>query len=91
MAEDIALYHHERWNGKGYPLGIKHTTIPLSARIVEIADVYDALVSERVYKAASTHKEALEIIYAESGGHFDPTIVAAFMIKAEEIKVIYHT
>lgn len=91
MAEDIALYHHERWNGEGYPQGIQKHDIPLSARIVAIADVYDALVSERVYKPAMAHIEAIEIIQSESGSHFDPTIVAAFMTIADEINAIYST
>lgn len=79
MGRDIAYYHHEKWNGKGYPKGLKGNDIPLPARIMALADVYDALVSKRVYKEAMTHEEAREIIFAESGEHFDPDIVKAFI------------
>ncbi len=78
-AYDIATYHHERWDGKGYPEGRKGEEIPLVARIVAVADVYDALVSERCYKAAFDEKTALNIIKAESGKQFDPSVVAAFL------------
>lgn len=75
MAEEIAVHHHEWWNGKGYPKGLKGREIPLSARIMAVADVYDALISDRVYKKAIPREEALEIIYSESGTHFDPDII----------------
>jgi putative two-component system response regulator len=79
MAVDIARYHHEKWNGNGYPDGLSGTAIPLSARIVSLADVYDALCSKRPYKEAYSHEEALEIITNDSGREFDPGIVAAFV------------
>jgi len=79
MGKEIARYHHERWDGKGYPQGLKGDEIPLSARIVSIADVYDALVSTRPYKAACSHTEAVQIIASEKGTQFDPEIVDAFM------------
>lgn len=75
MAEEIAASHHERWDGTGYPGGLKGEEIPLSARIMAVADVYDALVSVRVYKDAISPKDALGIIYEESGTHFDPDII----------------
>ena len=78
MAEDIAYSHHEKWNGNGYPQGLFKEDIPLSARMVAVADVYDALVSKRVYKPAMSHQEALDIILSESGKHFDPQVVNVF-------------
>ena len=73
------LYHHERFDGKGYPLGLKGGEIPLSARIVAIADVYQALISDRPYRRAYSKKKALEIMKKESGKHFDPQIVKIFL------------
>lgn len=73
------LYHHERYDGKGYPLGLKAEEIPLSARIVAIADVYQALISDRPYRKAHPRKKALKIIERESGNQFDPKIVSAFL------------
>ena len=78
IGKEIAYYHHERWDGTGYPEGRKGEQIPLSARIVAIADVYDALTSERSYKRAYSHEEAVNIITEESGVHFDPEIVEVF-------------
>ena len=78
IARDIALYHHEKWDGSGYPIGRKGKKIPLSARIVAIAYVYDALLSVRPYKEAYTHEKALNIITRESGRHFDPYLVQLF-------------
>ena len=79
MSADIALSHHEKYNGTGYPNGIAENAIPLSARIVAVADVYDALVSKRVYKQALTTDIARSIILKEKGLHFDPLIVDAFV------------
>lgn len=78
MSAKIALYHHEKFDGSGYPYGLHDEEIPLSARIVAIVDVYDALTSERVYKKAMPHETAMSIICSESGKHFDPFIVRAF-------------
>ncbi len=78
LAKEIAHCHHERWDGTGYPRGLKGEDIPLAGRIMAVADVYDALVSERVYKPAMSHDEAVHIITGESGKHFDPAVVAAF-------------
>jgi putative two-component system response regulator len=77
MADDIATSHHEWWNGNGYPNHLKGEDIPLAARIMAVADVYDALVSKRVYKDPIVHAHALEIIYSESGTHFDPGVIDA--------------
>ena len=74
-AKDICHYHHERWDGKGYPRGLKGEEIPLAARIVSIVDVYDALVSPRCYKGAYTHEVSLNIIVEGRGTQFDPHIV----------------
>lgn len=81
MGKEIARHHHERWDGTGYPEGLKGEEIPLSARIVAIADVYDALVSKRPYKDAYSHEKAVEIIKDGRGSQFDPTIVDVFLEK----------
>jgi len=78
-AREIAYFHQEKWDGSGYPKGLKGDQIPISARIMAVADVYDALVNKRVYKAAFSHQEAVTYIQAQQGQHFDPDIVAAFM------------
>jgi putative two-component system response regulator len=78
-AMEIAFGHHERWDGKGYPFGLKGDDIALSARIVSVADVYDALTSPRVYKRALSHDEAKEAIVDGAGSQFDPMIVSAFL------------
>lgn len=78
MARDIALWHHERWDGTGYPHGLKGEEIPFPARIMALADVYDALVSKRVYKDPVEHQEVVDIILESSGTHFDPAIVEVF-------------
>ncbi|MBD3263726.1 MAG: HD domain-containing protein, partial [Candidatus Omnitrophica bacterium] len=72
------LYHHERYDGKGYPLGLKGEEIPLGARIVAVADVYQALISDRPYRKAYSRKKALQIIKSEAGKQFDPKIVKLF-------------
>ena len=78
-AKKFAGNHHEKWNGGGYPRGLAGDDIPLEGRIMAIADVYDALVSERPYKKPFTHEQAADIIKKDSGTHFDPTIVEAFL------------
>jgi putative two-component system response regulator len=77
-AREITYSHHEKWNGTGYPRGLSGADIPLSGRIVAVADVYDALVSERPYKKPFTHEKAAEIIISDSGKHFDPHLVEIF-------------
>jgi len=78
IAKEIAHTHHERWDGTGYPLGLAGADIPLPGRLMAIADVYDALVSKRVYKDAMPHEDAVALIKSESGRHFDPKLVAVF-------------
>lgn len=78
MASDVAMYHHERWDGKGYPIGLSGDEIPLSARILAIADCFDALVSERCYKKALPLAEAYKMIQEEAGTHFEPLLVKVF-------------
>jgi HD-GYP domain-containing protein (c-di-GMP phosphodiesterase class II) len=84
MAAEIAYTHHEKYNGKGYPQGLKETEIPLCGRIVAVIDVYDALRSERPYKKPWPHEKAAETIIKDSGEHFDPMVVDAF-IKTQHI------
>lgn len=76
---EVAFSHHERWDGAGYPFGLSANDIPLSGRIVAVADVYDALTSRRVYKDAMPHEEAMRIIVDAAGTQFDPSVVAAFV------------
>jgi len=89
MGRDIALNHHERWDGQGYPNGLAGRNIPLSARIVAVADVFDAVVSHRCYKAACTVDVALDIIIQDSGHHFDPEVTKAFFAVVEDILESY--
>ena len=79
VAYNIARYHHERYDGKGYPDGLKGEDIPLEARVMALADVYDALISERVYKKAFSVEKAKEIILDGSGTQFDPCLVPLFL------------
>lgn len=88
MARTIAYAHHERWDGAGYPRGLREEAIPLSARLVALADVYDALTTERVYKKAMSHLEAKATIVAGSGSQFDPDVVAAFLAREAEFQQI---
>ena len=77
-AVEMAAYHHEWWNGKGYPYGLNGDEIPLCARIMAVADVFDALTQKRCYKSAMPAEKAYAIIREESGAHFDPKVVEAF-------------
>lgn len=86
ITEDVAKYHHEKWNGKGYPKGLKEKEIPLCARIMAVADVFDALVSKRVYKNSISVQEAYEILIKDSGSHFDPEIVEVFIRLRPEVE-----
>ncbi|WP_019939614.1 two-component system response regulator [Bordetella sp. FB-8] len=88
MAHTIALAHHEKWDGSGYPRGLKGELIPLEARIVAIADVFDALTSRRPYKEAWSMMQALEYIQTQAGRHFDPALVAHFATLAPELPQI---
>ena len=79
MGREIAFNHHEKWDGSGYPRGLKGEAIPLSARIIALADVYDALTTKRFYKEAYSHDKAKNMILELKGKHFDPEIVNAFL------------
>lgn len=90
IAIDMAQSHHERWDGTGYPNMLANDQIPLSARLMAIADVFDALVFERCYKKAVPADEAFEIIKSEAGTHFDPILVSEFILLKDEIARIVH-
>lgn len=85
----ITNYHHERWDGTGYPKGLKGTDIPLSARIMAVADVYDALRSKRVYKEACAHEEAIKILRKGRGTQFDPDVIDIFLENEAEFDELY--
>ena len=89
MAASIALHHHERFDGKGYPYGLRGEEIPLEARIVAVADTLDALMTVRPYKDAWTRTEALKYIQEHSGSHFDPDCVWALMDREEQVRKVY--
>jgi HD-GYP domain-containing protein (c-di-GMP phosphodiesterase class II) len=91
MGIEVALQHHEKWDGTGYPGGLRGEEIALSARIVALADFYDALTSARVYKAARSHEETRAMILAERGRHFDPDVVDAFERVHERFDTIRRT
>jgi putative two-component system response regulator len=88
MGVEIAGGHHEKWNGSGYPNGLVGEEIPLVARILALGDVYDALTSKRCYKAAFTHEKSRDIIITDSGTHFDPDVVGAFLEAEDEFRRI---
>jgi putative two-component system response regulator len=88
FAREIAYGHHEKWDGGGYPEGVAGEAIPLSARLMALADVYDALISKRVYKPPFPHRKAVEIIGEGKGNHFDPDLVEAFMAIEEDFRQI---
>ena len=85
-AKNLAAYHHEKWNGCGYPSGLSGEEIPLSARVMAVADVFDALVSKRSYKKPFTIEQAMDIIREGSGTHFDPSVVHAFLDAETEVR-----
>jgi len=88
IAKEIAYGHQEKWDGSGYPLGLRQEAIPVSARIMAVADVYDALISRRVYKNSMPHEEAIAIMQEGKGSHFDPDVLDAFLSIQDEIKAI---
>lgn len=88
LAKEIAYYHQEKWDGSGYPEGVGGDGIPVSARLMAVADVYDALISRRVYKVGMPHEKAVSIIIEGRGTHFDPDIVDAFIELQEEFRAI---
>ena len=88
MGAVIALGHHERFDGSGYPQGLAGEDIPLAARIVAVADVFDALTSKRPYKQAWSFQDALKYVQSESGRHFDPACVRAFEMRIDAVVAI---
>jgi putative two-component system response regulator len=88
FAKEIAYYHQEKWDGSGYPMGLAGNDIPISARLMAVADVYDALISRRVYKTGMPHEKAVQIIGEGKNTHFDPDIVDAFIELQDEFKAI---
>ena len=90
-AKNLAQYHHEKWNGRGYPCGLSGEDIPLSARIMAVADVFDALVSRRSYKDGFPFEKAMDIIREGSGNHFDPNVAKAFIDAADEVHRVMNT
>jgi len=88
LAREIAYSHQEKWDGSGYPEGLSGDDIPLSARLMAVADVYDALISRRVYKAPLSHDDAVAVIVEGSGAHFDPDLVAGFVELESEFRAI---
>ncbi len=85
-ARELAYSHHEKWNGSGYPRGLRGDDIPIEGRLMAVADVYDALISKRVYKPPFTHTKAVNIIVEGKGNHFDPDIVDAFLRVSEAVR-----
>lgn len=83
-----AYSHQEKWDGSGYPEGLSGDDIPLSARLMAVADVYDALISQRIYKPPMSHEEAVEIIVQGRETHFDPDLVDAFITVASEFRAV---
>jgi putative two-component system response regulator len=88
VAQEIAVGHHEKWDGSGYPLGLKGDAIPVSARLMALADVFDALISRRIYKAPMPLDEVKRIIVEGRGRHFDPDTVDAFLACEGEFTAI---
>ncbi|MDP2560442.1 two-component system response regulator [Psychrobium sp. 1_MG-2023] len=88
LAKEVAIYHHEKWDGSGYPNGISGKDIPISARIVAIADVFDALMSERPYKHAWSEEETLKYLNTEAGKHFDPELIPTFLTCLPEVREV---
>jgi len=87
-AKEIALNHHEKWDGSGYPRKLAGPEIPISARLMAVADVYDALTTRRVYRDAIPHEAAVRIIMEGAGKHFDPDVVVAFTDTADQFEAI---
>lgn len=88
IAKEVAHWHHEKWDGSGYPDGLAGDAIPVPARLMAVADVFDALISARVYKPAMHHAEARDIIIAARGRHFDPDVVDVFLAGFDDFVAI---
>jgi response regulator RpfG family c-di-GMP phosphodiesterase len=86
MAKDIVYTHHEWWDGKGYPRGLSGNAIPITGRLVAVVDVYDAITARRLYRQPLPHEQAVELIAAGRGTHFDPAVVDAFLAIAPQLK-----
>lgn len=89
IAKNVANYHHERWDGSGYPEGLSGSDIPFEARVMAIADVYDALVSKRCYKESMSFEDANDIIIKSMGTHFDPSLKKYYLICREKLEEYY--
>jgi putative two-component system response regulator len=85
LAKDIVYTHHERWDGSGYPRGLKGEAIPIAGRIIAVVDVYDAMVASRTYRESLPHDQAVSLIKAQRGSHFDPDVVDAFAAVEQQI------
>ena len=88
LAATVACTHHERWDGAGYPAGLRGSAIPLAGRIVAVADVFDALTSDRVYKDAMPFDEAVDVIREGAGSQFDPVVVEAFVRGLDDVRAV---
>lgn len=88
VIENIILLHHEKWDGTGYPFGLRSYNIPIEARIVSVVDCYDALITDRIYKNRISHEEAIEILKKESGKSFDPDVIIIFEMFNNNFKKI---
>ena len=86
LAKEIVHTHHERWDGAGYPQGLRGEEIPVSGRLVALVDAYDALVVQRAYRPAVSHEAAVEAIASGRGQHFDPDVVDAFLTVQEQFR-----
>ena len=90
MAKDIVYTHHERWDGRGYPQGLKGEQIPIPGRVMAIVDVYDALTTNRCYRPSLPHDRAVELIVNGEGTHFDPAVVDAFLRSESLLRRVVH-
>ena len=91
LAHDICRWHHERWDGRGYPDGLRGDEIPISAQVVSLADVYDALVSKRVYKEAYSHDKAIQMILDGECGQFNPILIDCLMKIKDKLREEVHS